>query len=137
MEQLLQLLFSELQEASQSSADSFSQSPHYHDLMNLRKAVYNSPQLPWNVSGMAQQLHLSEGYLQVIYKNTFGISCMEDCIKARIRMAEDQLQYTTKTIASISEFCGYHNVEHFCRQFKRSTGKSPRAFREKGKSRPS
>ena len=137
VEQLLQLLFSELQEASQSSADSFSQSPHYHDLMNLRKAVYNSPQLPWNVSGMAQQLHLSEGYLQVIYKNTFGISCMEDCIKARIRLAEDQLQYTTKTIASISEFCGYHNVEHFCRQFKRSTGKSPRAFREKGKSRPS
>lgn len=97
VEQLLQLLFSELQEASQSSADSFSQSPHYHDLMNLRKAVYNSPQLPWNVSGMAQQLHLSEGYLQVIYKNTFGISCMEDCIKARIRLAEDQLQYTTKT----------------------------------------
>ena len=93
--------------------------------------------MPWNVSGMAQQRHLSEGYLQVIYKNTFGISCMEDCIKARIRLAEDQLQYTTKTIASISEFCGYHNVEHFCRQFKRSTGKSPRAFREKGKSRPS
>ena len=81
VEQLLQLLFSELQEASQSSADSFSQSPHYHDLMNLRKAVYNSPQLPWNVSGMAQQLYLSEGYLQVIYKNTFGISCMEDVYK--------------------------------------------------------
>ena len=37
---------------------------------------------------------------------------MDDCINARIRLAKDQLRYTGKTIAAISEFCGYHNVEN-------------------------
>ena len=133
VDQLLQLLVSELQEASRMGTGSFRLSPNYHELMNLRKAIYNSPQLSWNVSGMAQQLHLSEGYLQLLYKNAFGTSCMDDCIKARIRLAKDQLLYTDKTITSISEFCGYRNVEHFCRQFKRLTGKSPKEFRKSGK----
>lgn len=74
---------------------------------------------------MAQQLHLSEGYLQTIYKNAFGLSCMDDCIRARIRLAKDQLLYTEKTVVSVAEFCGYRNVEHFCRQFKQCTGLSP------------
>ena len=78
---------------------------------------------------MAQKLHLSEGYLQTIYRNAFGISCMDDCIRARIRLAKDQLLYTEKTVAAAAEFCGYRNVEHFCRQFKQSTGLSPREFR--------
>lgn len=47
---------------------------------------------------MARQLHLSEGYMQVVYKNTFGISCMDDCINARIRLAKDQLRYTGKQL---------------------------------------
>ena len=131
--QLLQLLFSELQEASLKIPGSLSS--HYHELVNLRKSIYNSPQLPWSVPDMARQLHLSEGYMQVVYKNTFGISCMDDCINARIRLAKDQLRYTGKTIAAISEFCGYHNVEHFCRQFKRITGESPRSFRASAEKR--
>lgn len=68
--QLLQLLFSELQEASLKIPGSLSS--HYHELVNLRKSIYNSPQLPWSVPDMARQLHLSEGYMQVVYKNTFG-----------------------------------------------------------------
>lgn len=86
--QLLQLLFSELQEASLKIPGSLSS--HYHELVNLRKSIYNSPQLPWSVPDMARQLHLSEGYMQVVYKNTFGISCMDDCINARIRLAKDR-----------------------------------------------
>ena len=40
--QLLQLLFSELQEASLKIPGSLSS--HYHELVNLRKSIYNSPQ---------------------------------------------------------------------------------------------
>ena len=54
---------------------------------------------------------------------------MDDCIRARIRLASDQLLYSEKTVAETAEFCGYRNVEHFCRQFKQYTGLSPREFR--------
>lgn len=128
--QLLYLLFSELKDAACETNPAASLSPHYNELLDLRKAIYNDPQLPWNIPSMAETLHLSEGYLQVIYKKTFGISCIEDLLEARIRLAKDQLLYTDKTVSSIAEFCGYRNVEHFYRQFKRFTKKSPLAFRE-------
>ena len=129
IDQLLSLLFFELHEAVGKNFPQ--QQPHsrFQELLSLRKSVYNSPQLSWSVSLMAQQLHLSEGYLQTIYKNAFGLSCMDDCIRARIRLAKDQLLYTEKTVAAVAEFCGYRNVEHFCRQFKQCTGLSPREFR--------
>lgn len=100
-----------------------------HDLFSLRKEIYNSPQLPWSISSMAGRLHLSEGYLQSIYKQAFGISCMDDVIAGRIRLACDQLLYTDRSVAQVAEACGYNHVEHFCRQFKKLTGKTPGAYR--------
>lgn len=46
-----------------------------------------------------------------------------------LRMASDQLTYTDDTIAQIAEHCGYNNLEHFCRQFKKITGKTPLTYR--------
>lgn len=128
IDQLLSLLFFELREAVGKSALAGSPS-RFQDLLSLRKAIYNSPQLSWSVARMAEMLHLSEGYLQTVYRQAFGFSCMDDCIRARIRLASDQLLYSEKTVAETAEFCGYRNVEHFCRQFKQYTGLSPREFR--------
>lgn len=104
-------------------------SAHTPQLLNLHKKIYNSPHLPWNIRSMAEELHLSAGYLQILYKKTFGVSCMDDVITSRIRMAREQLTYTDKPVSEIAEACGYHNVEHFCRQFRQQTGLTPGAFR--------
>ena len=104
-------------------------SAHTPRLLNLHKKIYNSPHLPWNIRSMADELHLSAGYLQILYKKTFGVSCMDDVITSRIRMAREQLTYTDKPIAEIADACGYRNVEHFCRQFRQQTGLPPSAFR--------
>lgn len=106
--------------------------PHTAALLHLRKKIYNSPQLPWNIQSMAQELHLSTGYTQILYKEMFHISCMDDVIHNRIRLAKEQLLYTEKPIAEIAEACGYRNVEHFCRQFRRQAGTTPGAFRRSG-----
>lgn len=103
--------------------------PHAAALLQLRKKIHNRPHLPWTIQTMAQELHLSTGYTQILYKQFFGISCMDDVIDSRIRMAKEQLAYTEKPVAEIAEHCGYRNVEHFCRQFRQQTGLTPRAFR--------
>lgn len=123
---LFRIFFNKLLEASQDKL-----SPQYYNLLDLRKTLYNNPGYPWTVSTMAEYLHISAGYLQTIYKSTFGISCMEDVIHCRIRLAKERLGFGPHKIAEIAALCGYANVEHFCRQFRQLTGYSPRAYRDK------
>lgn len=70
------------------------------------------PQFAWNVPEMADSLHVSAGHLQFLYKQKFGISCMDDVIDARLRKAKDLLLYTDQNISEIAGQCGYKNVEH-------------------------
>ncbi|MFP4978831.1 helix-turn-helix transcriptional regulator [Paenibacillus sp. CN-4] len=127
---LFRIIFNKLCEASQDKL-----SPQYYNLLELRKLLYNNPTRPWTISLMAEYLHISPGYLQTIYKSTFGISCMEDVIHCRIRLAKEKLSFGPHKIAEVAALCGYANVEHFCRQFRRLTGSSPRAYRDKLASR--
>lgn len=103
--------------------------PHTRELIELRKEIYNSPERPWSVEEMAENLHLSTGYFQALYKSIFHCSCMEDVILQRLRRAQDQLLGTSKSIREIAESCGYNNVEHFCRQFRKFLGSTPGQYR--------
>lgn len=122
---LLQVLFLRLrQDTARRETTS-----HAPQLLYLHKKIYNNPQLPWSIRSMARELHLSAGYLQILYRKMFGVPCMDDVIACRIRMAREQLSYTEKPVSEIAYACGYRNVEHFCRQFRQQTGMTPGAFR--------
>lgn len=123
---LFRILFNKLHEASHYSHNS----PQYRNLLDLRRAIHNDPSYHWTVPFMADYLHLSQGYLQAIYKTTFGLSCMDDVINCRISLSKELLIHSSHTITEISLRCGYTNVEHFCRQFHKVTGLSPRSFRK-------
>lgn len=121
---LLSILFNKLLE-------SYSQeeiTPQHYNLLKLRAAIHNTPSHPWTISEMAESLGISSGYLQFIYKKSFGLSCMDDVINNRIRLAKEYLIHSTYAVTEIADRCGYHNVEHFCRQFKQLTGFSPKGF---------
>ena len=124
--QLLRILFTKLQ----SDVLHHAASPHDHDLLTLRRQIVNAPHLPWNVPEMAERLHVSPGHLHLLYKQKFGISCMDDVIDSRIRKAKDLLAFSDHSIAEIAYQSGYQNVEHFCRQFRKLTGQTPGRFRK-------
>lgn len=121
---LLRILFNKLLESYYNE----NISSQYYNLLNLRKEIHNNPSNHWTVASMADFLHLSSGYLETIYKNTFGISCMNDVISSRIRLAKEYLLHGTHSIGQVAFLCGYSNVEHFCRQFKQITGCTPSKF---------
>ncbi|MGO4527921.1 helix-turn-helix transcriptional regulator [Paenibacillus sp. 2TAF8] len=104
--------------------------PQHYPLMKLRTAIHNNPSHVWTVATMAETLNISSGYLQLIYKKAFGLSCMDDVIHSRIRLAKEFLRHHRYTVAEIADRCGYRNVEHFCRQFKQITGVSPKQFKQ-------
>lgn len=129
IDSLLRMLFNKLLESYVHE----DLTPQFYKLLRLRTAVQSNPSDGWTVSRMADFLQLSPGYLQNIYKRTFGISCMDDVINNRIRMAKEYLYHNTQSIAEIAARCGYQNVEHFCRQFKQVTGYTPRSFQKQAR----
>lgn len=100
-------------------------------LRALRLDIKNNPGFSWNIAYMANRVHFSEGYFQTMYKQEFHISCMDDVICNRISLAKEHLKQSKTSISDIARICGYQNMEHFCRQFKKITGITPSAFRKK------
>lgn len=124
---IMRMMFLKIKESLNES----SMTEQQRALIDLRYEIQLHPYYQWTVSGMAQRLHVSAGYLQNIYKKQFGVSCMQDVVDKRIDLAKTHLVNTDFTSQKIAGICGYQNVEHFCRQFKAVTGMSPLAFRKK------
>ncbi|MDO5422685.1 MAG: AraC family transcriptional regulator [Eubacteriales bacterium] len=112
IDQLLSILFSKLRDDLVNGADTLPvrANSHYdYELLDLRRQISSNPQFPWKIADMAAQLHISCGYLQLLYKQKFGVSCMEDVIAFRLARARELLIYTAKSVAEIAEECGYAN----------------------------
>lgn len=127
IDNLLRILFNKLLE----SYNYKHVSPLYKNLNDLKMEIYRSPEKIWTVAKMAEKLNISTGYLEDIYKNAFGVTCMDDVINSRINLAKKYLLYDNYTIAEIVPLCGYRNIEHFFRQFKKITGITPNRFRNR------
>ncbi len=100
-------------------------------LAKLRMEMLNAPQKPWTIEELAGRAMLNATYFQKLYKQFFGMSCMQEVLTARIRMAENLLLSTNKKETEIAMLCGYNNIEHFIRQFKKFTGRTPSAFKKR------
>lgn len=126
IDNLLRILFNKLLE----SFNYKDITPLYKNLRSLKMEIYLKPEKEWTIAMMAEKLSISVGYLEKIYKSTFGITCMDDVIISRINLAEKYLIYPHYTLKEIAALCGYRNIEHFYRQFKKITGLTPKEFRK-------
>lgn len=104
--------------------------PYQNALTTLRDEIYRNPAHSWSLSETASHLNISVRLLQKLYKSQFNISCIEDVITSRISHAIHLLKDTDMAIHEISAQCGYNNVGHFCRQFKKRTGLPPKQYRQ-------
>lgn len=132
IEYLMMVLINKLIESSQST----NTSPQYRKLLQLRNLINSNPSENWTVEKMSLYLHISPGYLQSLYKSFFGISCMDDVISSRIRMAKEYLVQRNYSVSQVANLCGYNNIEHFCRQFKKVSGCTPSEYRSNAVNSP-
>lgn len=123
--QLMALLFQKLRDGIGLPGDA----DYRLELTALRRRILSQPGRRWSVSEMAEQLHISVGYLHLLYKRQFGVSCMDDVIESRVRQARDYLSHTQLRIQEIALLCGYNSAEHFSRQFSLQCGMSPGQYR--------
>ena len=122
------LFFLILKEAIDNSS-TLEKTPKYEELLSLRCEMLSSPERDFTIDSLAQRMFMSPTLFQKTYKKCFGKSCILDLIQARINKASYLLRYTSKKETEIAALCGYNNVEHFIRQFKKHKGITPSKYR--------
>lgn len=104
---------------------------HYEELIDIRNQIFHHPEKHWQIEDLAKHVHLSPAYFQVLYKQTFGTTCISDVISSRITLAKELLSSTATPIHEVATQLGYTQVYHFIRQFKKATGLTPGSYRKK------
>lgn len=102
--------------------------------MPVRKAItYINVDLSADLSlkSLASLLNVNASYLSTLFKKETGVTLTEYVNKCRIQHAKKLLLDTKLPIQDIALQCGISDIGYFSRMFKRITGTTPRAYREK------
>lgn len=118
-----------IDQISSANYDQISANPHHAEMLYARNLILSNFQSDISIDNVAEELHLSPSFFRHLYKEIFSISPQADLINTRIQYAQYLLKATNDPINKIAEDCGYHNPEHFMRQFKRRTGTTPSQYR--------
>ena len=88
---------------------------------------------PLNISEIASRFGLDRSYFSNLFKAEMGISPGKYLANLRLLTAAELLikHGTTPSVAALS--CGFTDIYHFSKAFKKQYGLSPRAYKEKYK----
>jgi AraC family transcriptional regulator len=78
---------------------------------------------------LAQLLDISQFHFSHLFKQAIGVSPYQYLIQQRIERAKRLLRQTERSIMDIALDCGFNSHSHLSKQFRQSTGMTPRAYR--------
>lgn len=79
---------------------------------------------------LAEATGLSPFQIGQRMKRVFGLSPHQYIIRCRIEVARHELSSSRQSLAEIALSCGFSDQSAFTRQFKRSVGMTPKAYRD-------
>ena len=88
---------------------------------------------PMTVEDLAGRAHLSPSRFAAVFRRQFGTSPHAYLTNLRIEHACSLLATTDATQTEIARLCGFADVPHFSKTFRRATGSTPGAYREAGR----
>lgn len=97
-------------------------------LREARVQIHERLADPWTVRKMAHLVGLSESRFGVCYRRCFGISPMEDLIRARLQHACWLLTNQHTAVQQAAEASGFRSIHYFSRLFHRRIGCPPREY---------
>lgn len=83
-----------------------------------------------NLTLISEMVGVSEGYLSKQFTKEVGCNFIHYLTNLRIEESKRLMKKKGSKITDIAETVGYLNVEHFSRMFKKTTGYSPKLYRE-------
>ena len=90
----------------------------------------NFPQL-YGINELAESLQVNKSYLIRRFKKETGISPGRYLQTVRIGRAKKLLSGQGYPLEAIAPLCGFSGANYFCKAFKKETGETPTAFRNR------
>ena len=84
---------------------------------------------PLSVADMASRAELSPSRFSALFRHRFGLSPHQYFLRLRIDYAQNLLKSTDLPLQEIADCCGFADVHHFSKAFKRVVQLPPGAFR--------
>ncbi|WP_227872283.1 helix-turn-helix domain-containing protein [Paenibacillus albus] len=114
------------------------------DHTDLREAEKTAPQpLNWitsffsfnlsehlTVNEMAKRANLSPSRFSAKFREQFGIPPHRYLLELRIAHAKELLVSSELRLEEIAEYCGFADIHHFTKAFKKMTGAAPGSYRK-------
>ena len=83
------------------------------------------------IDELAELVHLSPGYLSVLFRRETGKSFSDYVLYRRIETAENMLLYSDYTSTEISEILAFSSQSYFIQCFRKYTGMTPKEYRQR------
>lgn len=83
------------------------------------------------INKLASIAHISPDHFSRLFVREFGTTPLQFIIAARMTRAKMLLATEDMSIAEVSDSVGVDDPAYFCRLFKKNTGMSPMAYRQK------
>jgi transcriptional regulator GlxA family with amidase domain len=120
------LILSLLQSHTRGSAES-SYQPEFLNWIVSFMSLHLSE--PLRVADIARRAGLSPSRFSAVFRDRFGRPPHQFLLHLRIQRAQDLLKHTALTLQQVSDRCGFADVHHFARTFKKTTGQTPGSYR--------
>jgi len=101
------------------------------DLFRAVELLRSDPTETRTVDGIARRVGLSPYQLNRRLRNLLGITARQLLVKSRIDTASRLLRTTSLAISDVAQQSGYCDQSAFTRQFRRSTGLTPKEYRQR------
>ncbi|MFS0723430.1 helix-turn-helix domain-containing protein [Paenibacillus sp. 1P07SE] len=97
--------------------------------LKLKQYIDNHAHEPLRLDDISASVGLSVSRCSYLFKAAFGRSLYAYCIDVRLKLAEQQMLYSSLTLEQIAEKTGFQSYPHFCRMFRERFGYAPGEYR--------
>ncbi|WP_157216397.1 helix-turn-helix domain-containing protein [Flavisphingomonas formosensis] len=101
-----------------------------HHIMN---AIQKRPEAEHSLEEMAAQAGVTPTHFCRIFKRATGVSPHQYVMRARLDRAQQMLEQSDASMATIAEALGFTSQSHFTRAFRQFAGQTPSDYRRRGR----